>query len=346
VLLPFGVWLNKGASFHSSSFFFSSSSSWQFKTVKTQLPPRRSLHQITLHPSFSTIPCKYLYSLANLMLPFPMVSSPAVPNPPTAELLPTFSTPSKHRARTNTLQLFSSHNLTNDFLDTKGVRPARAGGSRSTCHRPSREAQRQDLASPRRLILSRNIPFLIESAGSAPQVSPTRKGWETSEPNPSTVGAPHSPRFQRRPVTRHMPLLANSFRMRTSIKHTRIPFKMNTYKSLDLKSFRMNTYTKNGEGVPSSQPLSAYSAPSSTLRRRGYRIHPRTRSVSLFNFSTFDLQPLPATTHCLSHGICKILCSFIFPPLASFCSSFNPPMPQLARNGKKHSSLDCSALCG
>ena len=31
---------------------------------------------------------------------------------------------------------------------------------------------------------------------------------------------------------------------------------------------------------------------------------------------------------------------------ASACSSFNPPMPQLARNGRKHNSRDCSVLWG
>lgn len=45
-------------------------------------------------------------------------------------------------------------------------------------------------------------------------------------------------------------------------------------------------------------------------------------------------------------GIRKILCSFIFALPDTFCSSFNPPMPQLARNGRKHNSRDCSTLWG
>ena len=46
------------------------------------------------------------------------------------------------------------------------------------------------------------------------------------------------------------------------------------------------------------------------------------------------------------YGIRRILCSFNFALADSDCSSFSPPMPQLARNGRKHNSRDCNILCG
>ena len=50
-------------------------------------------------------------------------------------------------------------------------------------------------------------------------------------------------------ANRHSLLFTISFRIRTSAKHTRNLFTMNTSKTQDLKLFRMNTYEKTGEGV-------------------------------------------------------------------------------------------------
>jgi hypothetical protein len=44
----------------------------------------------------------------------------------------------------------------------------------------------------------------------------------------------------------------NSFGIRTSEKHLHNPFRMNTSKTKDLKSFRIRTYEKKGEGDPPS----------------------------------------------------------------------------------------------
>jgi hypothetical protein len=43
-------------------------------SLRPASPSRRSIPQVTVQPSISTIPCKYLYSLANPVLPFPMVA--------------------------------------------------------------------------------------------------------------------------------------------------------------------------------------------------------------------------------------------------------------------------------
>jgi len=48
----------------------------------------------------------------------------------------------------------------------------------------------------------------------------------------------------------------------------------------------------------------------------------------------------------LFYGIRNILCSFCFELAANACNSFNPPIPQLARIGRKHNSRDCSILWG
>jgi len=61
---------------------------------------------------------------------------------------------------------------------------------------------------------------------------------------------------------------ANSFRTRTSEKHTRNPIGMNTSKTKHLKLFRMNTYKKTGEGAPTASnhstvlgnPLAGYNS--------------------------------------------------------------------------------------
>jgi hypothetical protein len=47
-----------------------------------------------------------------------------------------------------------------------------------------------------------------------------------------------------------------SFTIRTSAKHARNPFAMNTSKTNDLKSFRIRTYEKKGGGPPSPSPAS------------------------------------------------------------------------------------------
>src|SRR5579859_5914124 len=83
------------------------------------------------------------------------------------------------------------------------------------------------------------------------------------------------------------------------------------------KLFRINTYKKTGGRGPAADALPHYSL-----------------------FTTH--YPLPTAFY----GIRRILCSFSFALPDNFCSSFKPPMPQLARIGRKHSSRDCSILCG
>jgi hypothetical protein len=86
-------------------------------------PKRRSsIRLIAIQPSISTIPCKCLYSIANPMLPSPMFSATTLPKSylircatifgsrssfipnsslSRAQILPTFSTVSKHRPHRN-----------------------------------------------------------------------------------------------------------------------------------------------------------------------------------------------------------------------------------------------------
>jgi hypothetical protein len=116
--------------------------------------------------------------------------------------------------------------------------------------------------------------------------------------------------------TRH-PKIAIPFRIRTYAKHTHNPSGMSTSKTKHLKPFRMSTYRKTPGGDP----------------RHSQRCH----------HSLFPTHYSPLTA---SYGIRRILCSFCFELAARPCNSFNPPIPQLARNGKKHNSRDCSTLCG
>jgi len=92
-------------------------------------------------------------------------------------------------------------------------------------------------------------------------------------------------------------------------------FRIRTSKTQHLKPFRMNTYKKNREGGPTADTATPL-----------LTVH----------------YPLPTSFY----GIRRILCSFSFALPDNFCSSFSPPMPQLARNGKKHNSRDCNSLWG
>jgi len=76
-------------------------------------------------------------------------------------------------------------------------------------------------------------------------------------------------------------LSAISFRIRTYVKRARNLFTMNTSKTQHLKSFRMNTYKKTGEGVA---PLSHKSPPST--------FGPFHSPVT-----SFPLKPLPNMAH-------------------------------------------------
>ena len=131
------------------------------------------------------------------------------------------------------------------------------------------------------------------------------------------------------PVTSHQSPITKSFTMRTYIASAHKLFGMNTSKTQDLKPFRMNTYKKTGRGH--------------IFQTKGFRF-----SIFEFPFSNFALYLSPLTVHyplpTFFYGIRRILCSFSFALPDNFCSSFKPPMPQLARNGKKHSSRDCSSL--
>src|ERR1700674_531711 len=69
-----------------------------------------------------------------------------------------------------------------------------------------------------------------------------------------------------------------------------------------------------------------------TTRPSAARVAPVSRSIQ--------------STYHSFYGIRRILCSFKLRLLHNFCSSFNPLLPHRARNGSKHSSRDCSALCG
>jgi hypothetical protein len=73
----------------------------------------------------------------------------------------------------------------------------------------------------------------------------------------------------------------------------------------------------------------------------------KTQDLNLFRMNTYKKTGrggLPSVS--TAQGIRRILCSFSFALPDNFCSSFKPPMPQLARNGRKHSSRDCSSLWG
>jgi hypothetical protein len=92
-------------------------------------------------------------------------------------------------------------------------------------------------------------------------------------------------------------------------------------------------FTQLAQSLEGSPPRLAKSH--SALRER--------KSMGRGGYSRLQLR---GTAKPASYGIRKILCSFKFRLLHNFCSSFNAPLPHRARNGSKHSSRDCSALCG
>jgi hypothetical protein len=96
-------------------------------------------------------------------------------------------------------------------------------------------------------------------------------------------------------------LASNSFTIRTYAKCTHKPCRMNTSKTQDLKLFRMNTYEKTGEGVPSCR--SSYAVWSAPLSARlselcvsalsfSPRPNPRHFWPSDCQLSTVSCQPL------------------------------------------------------
>ncbi len=89
------------------------------------------------------------------------------------------------------------------------------------------------------------------------------------------------------PVTRHASPITKSFRIRTSEKHASNPFGIRTYKTQDLKPFRMNTSKKTGEGTPFKPRLSlkSFGATGRSSSRDWGRIA-----------CEWDSQPLP---HCM-----------------------------------------------
>jgi len=96
------------------------------------------------------------------------------------------------------------------------------------------------------------------SANSVPGACPDLVGaLKSTRALPSTdpFDAPHHPPdcfsfFHQSPVTNHQSQVTKSFTIRTYAKCARNPCRMNTSKTQDLKLFRINTYEKNGGGVP------------------------------------------------------------------------------------------------
>jgi hypothetical protein len=109
----------------------------------------------------------------------------------------------------------------------------------------------------------------------------------------------------------HHASTSNSPGIRTSAKHTPNPFRFSTFKTHDLKPFRMCTYEKTGEGVPFTPSRGRGAACLRVTRRNARNFNlfiglphnlrtPRgggLRCSLRLQLSTFNLQPLLLTTH-------------------------------------------------
>jgi hypothetical protein len=77
----------------------------------------------------------------------------------------------------------------------------------------------------------------------------------------NTGGVP-TPFFSFLPLlTTHNSLFTNSFRICSSAKHARKPFRMRSFKTRHLKSFRMCSYKKTGGGGPPPRASSGFPIP-------------------------------------------------------------------------------------
>jgi hypothetical protein len=112
------------------------------------------------------------------------------------------------------------------------------------------------------------------------------------------TGSVPTPFFSVLPLlTIHDSRFTNSFRIRTSEKHARKPCRMRTSKTRGLKSFRIRSYKKTGEGV--GCPLPLLRPPRARTSFRG------TATSHSPNLSRRDGDNGPGAkslVHCLSHG--------------------------------------------
>jgi hypothetical protein len=90
------------------------------------------------------------------------------------------------------------------------------------------------------------------SANSAPSALKSTRALPSTDPFDVRHYPPHCfSFFHQSPVTSHQSQATKSFIIRTYAKCVHNPFRMNTYKTQDLKLFRINTYKKNRGRGPS-----------------------------------------------------------------------------------------------
>jgi hypothetical protein len=223
--------------------------------------------QTTVQPLFSTVPCKLLNILANLMVKsFMFASHPTYPS-----------------IRPRPLHSLASNNCHPACPERS--RRERSEGSAFlplVAHRHSplvypepltailllREEPRGDAASqsaenpatlsPFSATLTRRVkpnPFVCHSykkhlgVGVPRQILPI--SYSSIFSADSAISAP-SALNSLSPIC-IASTIANSSRIRTYAKHTRNPFRIRTSKTQHLKPFRMNTYRKTGEGGTSAK---------------------------------------------------------------------------------------------
>ncbi len=177
--------------------------------------------QTTIQPPISTIPCKPLNILANLMLKsFMFASQPTYASnrprrshfafAPVTPFVATLTVSSQLTENPATLSpVFATL--------TRHVKP-----SPFVCHSYKKHP---GVGVPRQIFpLSHSSTFSVDSAVSVPGVYPDRVGALNSPP-PFCIAS----------------TIANSFTIRTYAKHTRNPFRIRTSKTRHLKPFRMNS---------------------------------------------------------------------------------------------------------
>jgi hypothetical protein len=93
--------------------------------------------------------------------------------------------------------------------------------------------------------------------------------------------------------TSHQSQITKSCKIRTFEKHTRNPFGIGSFKTQDLKPFRMCSYKKTGGGGPST---------SSHLGQAGYSLFSNHYSLFVRQLLTVDRNAAPSSTAC---KLCK-----------------------------------------
>jgi hypothetical protein len=193
--------------------------------------PNQRLHSmlpIPVQPPISTIPCKIVYSLANLMLLFPMFSSPAA-SPTNHSPLPRPFPPHRchpERSEGPASRVFPRCTHGVSAFSALDVSPFNVKLLIVNCH--SRSPLPATLTS--RVNLN---PFVCHSYRKHP-------GW-------GYILQPEV--FTLHTLTTHCSLLStNSLTIRISAKRAPNSHRIRTSKTQDLRPFRMRSYKKTGEG--------------------------------------------------------------------------------------------------